>query len=59
LSVRWAGWLGHDLRRLRPWGLAIKATWSDKLLAFTIAKLIANETDKNEKNKAKERQEDT
>jgi hypothetical protein len=32
--------------------------WSDKLLAFTIAKFIANETDENEKNKAKENQED-
>jgi hypothetical protein len=28
-------------------------------LAFTIAEFIANETDKNEKDKAKERQEDT
>jgi hypothetical protein len=58
LFVRYAGWLGHDLRRFGPWGLTVKASWSDKTLAFTIAKFIANEADKNEKNKAKEHQED-
>jgi hypothetical protein len=58
LFVRYTGWPGHDLRRFGPCGLAVEATWSDKTLAFTIAKFIANETDKNEKNKAKEHQED-
>jgi hypothetical protein len=58
LLVRYASWPGHDLRRFGPWGLAVEAIWSDKTLALTIAKFIANETDENEENKAKEHQED-